>query len=259
MNSFWKKGLASGVATTILMGLALPGFTYADSSKKTDVAIQELKDRLGLENNSAKINSVTKDEKQAFTKDQLIIRYTSPISASQHKKAGGTLKKRISSLHYDVITVSDPDNLMKVAENYAKLPGVQGVTRSALVQKMDTSDFKASSMYHLNTLSIDKAQRLAGKNKVRVGVIDTGVEVNHPELKNKVVVNKNAMNPLKKGQADVHGTHVSGIIAGEKGNGIGGYGVAPNSDIVSIDVFNRSMFVTDYTIAEGYSKQSARK
>ncbi|MGM0841741.1 MAG: S8 family peptidase [Bacillota bacterium] len=251
MKSHWKKGLATGVATTMLMGLALPGFTYADSSKESAVTIQELKDRLGLEKSAVKISNLTKDGKQGFTEDQLIIRYTSPISAGQHKKAGGTLKKRIPSLHYDVITVSDPDKLMKVAENYAKLPGVQGVTRSALVQKMDTSDFKASSMYHLDTLSVEKAQRLAGKNRVRVGVIDTGVEVNHPELKNKVIVNKNAMNPLKKGQPDVHGTHVSGIIAAEKGNGIGGYGVAPNSDIVSIDVFHRSMFVTDYTIAEG--------
>ncbi|MDX8343168.1 S8 family peptidase [Rossellomorea sp. YZS02] len=251
MISNWKKGLATGLATTMLMGIVLPDFTYAESSKKPEETLQDLKNRLGLEKNAAKIASVTKDEKQAFTNDQLIIRYTSPISAAQHKKAGGTLKKRISSLHYDVITVSNPDNLMKVAENYANLPGVRGVTRSALVHKMDTSDFKASRMYHLSTLSIEKAQRLAGKNRVKVGVIDTGVEVNHPELKNKVVVNKNAMNPLKKGQPDIHGTHVSGIIAAEKGNGIGGFGVAPNSDIVSIDVFNRSMFVTDYTIAEG--------
>ncbi|MFI8575778.1 S8 family peptidase [Rossellomorea aquimaris] len=251
MNSYWKKGLVTGVAATMLMGLALPGFTYAESSKKPSVTLQDFKDRLGLEKSASKISSITKDAKQAFTEDQLIIRYTSPLSSSQHKKAGGKLKKRISSLQYDVITVTNRDNLMKVAEKYAKLPGVQSVTRSALVQKMDTKDFKASSMYHLDALSIEKAQSLSGKHKVRVGVIDTGVEVNHPELKSKVIVNKNGMNPLKKGQPDVHGTHVSGIIAAEKGNGIGGYGVAPNSDIVSIDVFNRSMFVTDYTIAEG--------
>ncbi|WP_226675757.1 S8 family serine peptidase [Rossellomorea aquimaris] len=246
-----KKGLSMGLAATLIMGASLPGVAGAAVTKNPSSVKKQIEEQLGLNKEKVSISSVSKEKSQKFSENQLIVRYKKPLTTLQHKHAGGNLEKRISSLSYDVISVKNASNLAKVASNYAKLPGVVSVTRSALVQQMSQPDMKAPSMYHLETLAIEKAQKMAGKNKVRVGVIDTGIEVNHPELKNKVVVNENAMNPLKKGQPDVHATHVAGIIAAEKGNGIGGYGVAPNSDIVSIDVFNRSPFVTDYTIAEG--------
>ncbi|MFL8936309.1 S8 family peptidase [Rossellomorea oryzaecorticis] len=250
MKSNFKKGFISGVAMTILLGSATLNPSYAMSTKDPLLRAGDLKYKLGIAKNEVKVSQVSKGEQEKFSKDQLIIHYRKPLSSAKHKKAGGKLTKRLSSLSYDVVTVNSPEQLEKAAKKYADMPEVESVTKSALVQRM-AADYKASSMYHLHSLNVEKAQRLAGKHKVRVGIIDSGIEVNHPDLKNKVIVNKNAMNPLKKGQPDVHGTHVAGIIAANKGNGVGGFGIAPNSDIVSIDVFNRSMFVTDYTVAEG--------
>jgi thermitase len=75
---------------------------------------------------------------------------------------------------------------------------------------------------------------------VRVGIVDTGVDLNHEDLAGKVVEGTNctgsAGDPAKchgSPQDDQgHGTHVAGIIAANKDNGIGIAGVAPDAELV---------------------------
>ena len=78
-------------------------------------------------------------------------------------------------------------------------------------------------------------QRLTGKG-ITVGVIDTGVDYTHPDLKNNyagghdlVDNDRDPMETLATGKATIHGTHVAGIIAA---NGKI-KGVAPEAKIVA--------------------------
>lgn len=247
MKSFKKRGLAVGLAASLIVSSFVPAAFAAE--KGLDQRVYPQLER--FDSSKAKISQVSKEEGKKFIENQLVVKYKAPLSASDHRKAGGKLIKGFASLGYDVIEVQGNNKLEDVANNYAKLANVSSVTRSAYVTRMATPDPKVQDMFHLSNLNVEKAQSLAGTNKVKVAVIDTGIDASHPELKNKLITNVNVMNSLKKGLPDSHGTHVAGIIAAEKGNGIGGYGIAPNSDIVSIDVFNRSFFTSDYTIAEG--------
>jgi subtilisin family serine protease len=81
------------------------------------------------------------------------------------------------------------------------------------------------------------------KRQVKVAVVDTGVDYNHPDLKNRVIkdLGYNFLNNSKDTMDDNwHGTHVAGIIAADAVNNIGVAGVVGdfNVKIIPIKVLN---------------------
>lgn len=244
MRILSKKVVSTCLALTLALSTALPTYAIVEQTPKTLNLFQGEKER------NVSMNQLV-DERLKPSEDTLIIKYSSPISSEQHRRSGTSLSKRISSLGYDVVKLQRNQKMENVIEAYKKLPNVTSVTPSFPFQRLETGDPKSSSMYHLSQLRINEALKLAGNHEVVVAVIDTGIDQSHPELKNKLLPDYNAVNPLKRGMADMHGTHVSGIIAAEANNGIGGMGVNPNVKILPIDVFAREWGAYDYSIAEG--------
>ncbi len=75
-----------------------------------------------------------------------------------------------------------------------------------------------------------------GEN-VKVGIIDTGIDTDHPELKGRLRDGINTVNGADVEDENGHGTHIAGIIAAEK-NGIGVVGVAPKADLYVAKAFS---------------------
>ncbi|MBC8459437.1 MAG: S8 family peptidase [Deltaproteobacteria bacterium] len=72
---------------------------------------------------------------------------------------------------------------------------------------------------------------------IKVAVMDTGIDLEHPDL--SVVGGYNAINPRKSAKDDNgHGTHCAGIIAALD-NDIGVVGVAPQSLLYAVKVLDR--------------------
>lgn len=75
---------------------------------------------------------------------------------------------------------------------------------------------------------------------VKVAVLDTGVDLDHPDLAQNILPGYNFIEPGKQPWDDnQHGTHVAGIIAAAN-NQIGMVGVAPEAKIIPVKVLNRS-------------------
>jgi subtilisin len=73
---------------------------------------------------------------------------------------------------------------------------------------------------------------------VKIAVIDTGIAVNHPDIKVKggmCVINSDCHQGYDDDNG--HGTHVAGII-GALDNGIGVVGVAPDADLYAVKAFD---------------------
>lgn len=102
----------------------------------------------------------------------------------------------------------------------------------------------------------DAWQMVQQKRKVRVAVVDTGIDYNHPDLKNRVSKNLGYNFIDKNSDAmddNGHGTHVAGIIAAEANNNIGITGVVGTLDvkIIPIKVLDKKGEGFSNIIAEG--------
>ncbi|MFQ5860600.1 MAG: S8 family serine peptidase, partial [Dehalococcoidia bacterium] len=73
----------------------------------------------------------------------------------------------------------------------------------------------------------------------QVAVVDTGIDLNHPDLAVNIAGDVNFVNPARTGNDDNgHGTHVAGTVAADD-NGTGVVGVAPDASLYAVKVLNR--------------------
>jgi subtilisin family serine protease len=109
-------------------------------------------------------------------------------------------------------------------------------------------DPREAEQWNLAQVKADAAHQLTdGSRNVLVGVLDSGIDPNHPDLKANIDV-ANSVNCTNAGRPDTsptgwnpttssHGTHVAGIIGAAR-NGVGIVGVAPNVRMASVKVVN---------------------
>jgi len=93
--------------------------------------------------------------------------------------------------------------------------------------------------WYLNNVGVtgtNGAWNISTGKDIRVAVIDSGICTTHPDLRGNTTAALNTAGHAINGAVDNHGhgTHVSGIIAAIRNNGIGIAGVAPEAKIISI-------------------------
>ncbi len=87
----------------------------------------------------------------------------------------------------------------------------------------------------LRELDVVSAQRQSLGAGVRVAVIDTGIDFDHPDLAARVIGRANFVDDDDlEFKHDRHGTGVAGVIAAVANNGIGIVGVAPESRLLAL-------------------------
>ena len=80
---------------------------------------------------------------------------------------------------------------------------------------------------------LDELHRVATGKNVRVAAIDSGVELDHPDLGGRVVLARNFVD-ARDGVAELHGTAVAGIIGARADNSVGIVGVAPDAQLMAL-------------------------
>lgn len=111
-----------------------------------------------------------------------------------------------------------------------------------------------------------KYQNALKKNQdcsaVIVAVLDTGADLSHPDLQGNLIPGRNMVGDNNDPQDDnLHGTHVSGIIAGNGDENSGVVGVCHKAKLMPVKVGSAEGSLTDSDIIEGIqfaSKKGAR-
>jgi subtilisin family serine protease len=94
------------------------------------------------------------------------------------------------------------------------------------------SDSFAGISYAPQLIHADAAHRIATGKGVRVAVVDTGAEKDHPDLKGLLLKTANFVDGGDRTfTRDQHGTAVAGVIGARANDGVGIYGIAPDAEI----------------------------
>lgn len=160
------------------------------------------------------------------------------------KKSAGTLETLIKQL------LADRTHISIAEPNYKAT-----ISSSSTDKKLWAKNNSSYPEFDINYNKIDPAQ---SKKKIKIAVVDTGIDYNHPALKNVISKTKsgavngrdfgdNDNDPMDK---DSHGTHVAGTIAGA--NGIG---LDTNVEIMPLKVerSDGNIYVSDIIAAMDYA------
>lgn len=143
------------------------------------------------------------------------------------------------------------ENSIKAQSNVSDYEPVN-LVKLEKIQGSKANDPELKKQYHLDMINMNKAWSVTtGNNKVKIAIIDSGIDLNHPDLKSKIITGMNIVDPSKKPMDDNgHGTHVAGIAAAATDNRIGVAGIAPDCQLMPIKVLKNGRG-TDIDIAEG--------
>lgn len=86
----------------------------------------------------------------------------------------------------------------------------------------------------VNSEDIENIHRMATGKNVVVGVVDTGIDRQHPELMDRIIYSRNFVSHDQgRFDHDEHGTTVAGVIASAANNELGIVGVAPDVKLMA--------------------------
>jgi subtilisin family serine protease len=105
--------------------------------------------------------------------------------------------------------------------------------------------------WNLAKIRADKAWASSKGSGVVVAIIDTGVDLNHPDLKSRLVGGVDLVNGGSPQDDNGHGTFMAGIVAASTGNGEGVASVAPSAKIMPVKVLNADGVGEPEKVADG--------
>jgi subtilisin family serine protease len=87
---------------------------------------------------------------------------------------------------------------------------------------------------NVRALDVAEAHRVSRGTGIRVAIIDTGIDTQHPDLAGRTLLTRNYIDDDAAAfRGDRHGTQVAGLIAASANNGIGIVGIAPDVKLMA--------------------------
>ncbi len=185
--------------------------------------------------------------RQAHVPDELVVRFSPGLSApamdNTLRGLGAEVWREIRGLGIQVLRVPE-DRLDQVLAALSHNPNIEFVEPNYIATTMDEipSDPHFAEQWGLAAIGAPAAWGVTtGSADVTIAIVDTGVDLTHPDLDGKIVRGWDFVNDDADPKDDNgHGTHVAGIAAAESNNGIGVAGVSWGAWIMPIKVLNSS-------------------
>lgn len=151
-------------------------------------------------------------------------------AASLALPAGAGVEATLAALRRSgVVASAEPNWIMRLPAPKAKAARVQGLALDPLMG--------AQRSWGQAKIGVDQVwPRFRGSSKVVVAVVDTGVDLDHPDLRPVLVPGYSTFAEAGPRDYEGHGTHVAGIVAGQGLGDPGVRGVAPGVRVMPVKV-----------------------
>jgi thermitase len=176
-----------------------------------------------------------------FSPQQILVKFkpdvTLPEAAQIHRQLGGQVKETIAGIGVQVVKVPKGQATGK-AKAYSANPRVAYAEPDFMAQALGTPDDPgfANQWGMVKIQASDAWDVTIGSSQVAIAILDTGVDLDHPDLAGKIVSNINFSSSNTTDDVYGHGTHVAGIAAAMTNNGIGVAGLGYSSTIMNVKV-----------------------
>ena len=138
----------------------------------------------------------------------------------------------VHCLVYRIPAGADAVQLTALLQQDGRVESVQPL-QSFNTQSDSYNDPYAKLQQNVAQMSIFDAQAFSRGGGVRVAVIDTGADVDHPDFKPHATTDRNFVDAdPAEFRADTHGTAVAGVIGAVPNNGVGIVGIAPDVELL---------------------------
>src|SRR3954469_720946 len=168
-------------------------------------------------------------------------------------RAGARIDGAIGRTNWTVLSTAG--DAVTVKERLEREPMVAQVKLSYIRRALTVPNdprWTSAQRDYLGPLRMDRAWDVSRGANVKVAVVDTGVDAQHPDLSGRVGMGVNIVPTTNSVQDDVgHGTMVAGVIAANLNNARGIAGIAPQAQILPVKVLDANGSGTDDDIADG--------
>ncbi|MDN4592862.1 S8 family peptidase [Polycladomyces subterraneus] len=199
------------------------------------------------------------DTKAAFAPDEVIVKFKNGITTSTkqavHSHESGRVLFHSKEIGFDVVKIPSGKSVSQVVREYRNNPNVEYAEPNYIYHADWTPNdpYFSTQQWGPQKVQAPAAWDITrGSSSVRIAIVDTGVQYNHPDLSGKVVLGHDYVdgdNDPYDGNG--HGTHCAGIAAAVTNNGTGIAGMAPNASILAVRVLDSNGSGTLDAVANG--------
>ena len=157
--------------------------------------------------------------------------------------AGAEVIDVLAPIQTQILEVA-PDQLQQAYDQLRANPHVAEVSFDTLIYPAyvpNDPHLSDGSQWAPQKINAATAWDVTQGNGVIIAIVDSGVDPNHPDLRDRLVPGYNVYDSnMNTSDACGHGTHLAGIAAATADNGEGIAGIAPQAKIMPVRVLNDS-------------------